>query len=333
MPKINTSVITDKSITKEKLNDELQGKINNIGNLPSLRTNVKDTLVNSINELYNDTVNGKNLVADAIRQKGVQIGGGPSYQELHDKILQIDGRKEIIEKGVNVSLYCPMWEYAWRSVTDQTYEFDFSHVITPLIYKHTKKGDDVKEEIPHEFDKSVRGLLGKSLLKNTENYDSGFVDSILYSKSSNTVKVKSKIFTNYSYYPYPDHYYYTDPIDCFYIFEFNNKKISVYEHEQDIPYNDYTYIWNQKGRTTTQIYPNRYITQYTYFWIDKLQLFYQHTTGDERLGHQKSYTYPLFVNYDNEVFIGIGKYTVDPDENNDITVHDIFFSPCRLTIS
>ena len=90
MPKINNSVITDKSITKEKLNDELQKKINNIGNLHYLRTNDKDTLVNSINEIYNDTVNGKNLVANAIKQKGVTIGGEtPSYQLLHDKILEI----------------------------------------------------------------------------------------------------------------------------------------------------------------------------------------------------------------------------------------------------
>ena len=91
MPKINTSVITDKSITKEKLNDELQGKINNIGNLPSLYTNAKDTLVNSINELYNNTVNGKNLLADAIRQKGIDVGDDtPSYQQLYDWILSIN---------------------------------------------------------------------------------------------------------------------------------------------------------------------------------------------------------------------------------------------------
>ena len=99
MPKINTSVITDKSITKEKLNDELQKKINNIGNLHYLHTNDKNTLVNSINEIYNDTVNGKNLVANAIKQKGVTIGGEtPSYQLLHDKILEIKtGNYELIQ--------------------------------------------------------------------------------------------------------------------------------------------------------------------------------------------------------------------------------------------
>ena len=330
MPKINTSVITDKSITKEKLNDELQGKINNIGNLPSLRTNVKDTLVNSINELYNDTVNGKNLVANAIRQKGVSIGGGPSYQELHDKILQIDGRKEIIEKGINVSLYCPMWEIAsrWRPV-DQTYEFDFSHMITPLTHKN---GHDPEKVEPYTFDSSVRGFLGKALLKIPGNYDSGFIDSILYSKSSNTVKVKSQIYTYYNVSYHPTYNEYKKPIDCFYILDFNNKKIFVYEREQDIPYNDYTYISNQRGRTTTQIYPNHYITQYTYFWIDKLQLFYQHETDDEKLIHQGSFTYPLFINYDNEIFIGI-RYLGDDSYTNDHRTYYIIFSPCRLTIS
>ena len=97
MPKINTSVITDKSITKEKLNDELQKKINNIGNLHYLHTNDKNTLVNSINELYNNTVNGKNLIGQAITQKGVSASGNDSYQTLHDKILQIStGNYELV---------------------------------------------------------------------------------------------------------------------------------------------------------------------------------------------------------------------------------------------
>ena len=413
MPKINTSVITDKSITKEKLNDELQGKINNIGNLPSLHTNTKDTLVNSINELYNNTVNGKNLVADAIRQKGVSIEGVPSYQQLanavnelynrlyndavngknlvantirqkgvnvvdnptyqdlanavnelynrlyneavngknlvadairqkgvsiegvpsyqqlHDKILQIDGRKEILEKGVNVSLDCPMWlNRVDNAITDNSYSYDFSHMITPFVEAN---GRDNTTEKPHTFMRSVRGFLGKSLLKMAGNYDNGFVDSVLYSKSSNTVKVKSQIFTHCLI--SRGYTEYRKPIDCFYILDFNNKKIFVYEREQDIPYNDYTYISNQRGRTTTQIYPNYYITQYTYFWIEKLHLFYQHTTGDKRLVHQQSYTYPLFVNYDNEIFIGIGIEFENSDDNNDIRIHDIFFSPCRITIS
>lgn len=128
MPKINTSVIIDKSITKEKLNDELQGKINNIGNLPSLHTNAKDTLVNSINELYNNTVNGKNLVADTIRQKGVSIEGVPSYQQLANAVNELYNRlyneavngKNLVadairQKGVNVGDGVPSYQqlYDW----------------------------------------------------------------------------------------------------------------------------------------------------------------------------------------------------------------------------
>ena len=89
MPKINTSVITDKSITKEKLNDELQGKINNIGTMGSLKTNSKDTLVNSINELFQYVSNGKTLVANAITGKGIDSNGNMSFQQLATNIDKI----------------------------------------------------------------------------------------------------------------------------------------------------------------------------------------------------------------------------------------------------
>lgn len=62
-----------------------------IGVLTSLKTSKKDSLVNAINELYNNTVNGKKLIADAIRQKGINVGDGvPSYQQLYDWIMSLN---------------------------------------------------------------------------------------------------------------------------------------------------------------------------------------------------------------------------------------------------
>ena len=52
MPKVNTPEIANNSITKDKLSEEVQNKLNDIGTLSALRTNSKDNLVNSINELF-----------------------------------------------------------------------------------------------------------------------------------------------------------------------------------------------------------------------------------------------------------------------------------------
>ena len=52
MPKVNTPEVSNKSITKNKLSDEVQNSLNSIGQLSTLGTNSKDTLVNSINELF-----------------------------------------------------------------------------------------------------------------------------------------------------------------------------------------------------------------------------------------------------------------------------------------
>ena len=52
MPKVNTPEVSNKSITGNKLSDEVQNSLNGIGTLSALRTNSKDNLVNSINELF-----------------------------------------------------------------------------------------------------------------------------------------------------------------------------------------------------------------------------------------------------------------------------------------
>ena len=87
-------------ITQNELSDSLNKKINDsdtnsklnkqqIGSLPSLRTNSKDTLVNSINELFQYASNGKTLVANAITGKGVQSNSNMTFQQLATNISNI----------------------------------------------------------------------------------------------------------------------------------------------------------------------------------------------------------------------------------------------------
>lgn len=74
-----------------------------IGVLTSLKTNSKDSLVNAINELYNNTINGKKLIGQAITQKGVSASGNDTYQVLANKINNIKvgyTKEEIIANGI-----------------------------------------------------------------------------------------------------------------------------------------------------------------------------------------------------------------------------------------
>ena len=101
MPKVNTPEVTDKSITKGKLSGEVQNSLNSIGTLSALRTNSKDTLVNSINELFQYASNGKTLVANAITGKGVQSNSNMTFQQLATNISNIKTgySREEIESG------------------------------------------------------------------------------------------------------------------------------------------------------------------------------------------------------------------------------------------
>ena len=53
MPKVNTPEIENKSISREKLSDNVNISLDGIGVLSSLQTGNKTDIVNSINELYN----------------------------------------------------------------------------------------------------------------------------------------------------------------------------------------------------------------------------------------------------------------------------------------
>ena len=102
-------------ITQGELDTALNKKVNDsdtnsklarqqIGSLSSLRTNSKDTLVNSINELFQYASNGKTLVANAITGKGVTSNSNMTFQQLATNISNIKTgyTKEEIESNTGL---------------------------------------------------------------------------------------------------------------------------------------------------------------------------------------------------------------------------------------
>ena len=97
-------------ITQNELSDSLNKKINDsdtnsklnkqqIGSLPSLRTNSKDTLVNSINELFQYANNGKTSIANVI---GIPVENNTSFMQLSESIQTCKNRMTecLSNKGV-----------------------------------------------------------------------------------------------------------------------------------------------------------------------------------------------------------------------------------------
>ena len=76
-------------VTKEYV-DNQDTKINNkIGNLPNLKTNDKSNIVNAINELFQNVDNGKDLIASAITDKGVDTSKDDTFETMANNILSI----------------------------------------------------------------------------------------------------------------------------------------------------------------------------------------------------------------------------------------------------
>ena len=76
-------------VTKEYV-DNQDTKINDkIGNLPNLKTNDKSNIVNAINELFQNVDNGKDLIASAITDKGVDTSKDVTFVTMANNILSI----------------------------------------------------------------------------------------------------------------------------------------------------------------------------------------------------------------------------------------------------
>ena len=102
------SNIKDLSITMNKLTQDIQNILNNpqdkrVGNMSLLKTSKKDTLVNSINELFQSASNGKTLVANAITGKGVQSNSNMTFQQLATNISNIKtGSYELVKGELSI---------------------------------------------------------------------------------------------------------------------------------------------------------------------------------------------------------------------------------------
>ena len=85
----NFSGDAESDVTKEYV-DNQDTKINDkIGNLPNLKTNDKSNIVNAINELFQNVDNGKDLIASAITDKGVDTSKDDTFETMANNILSI----------------------------------------------------------------------------------------------------------------------------------------------------------------------------------------------------------------------------------------------------
>ena len=89
-------------VTKEYV-DNQDTKINDkIGNLPNLKTNDKSNIVNAINELFQNVDNGKDLIASAITDKGVNTSKDDTFEQMANNISSIiqSGNMNVIHNAM-----------------------------------------------------------------------------------------------------------------------------------------------------------------------------------------------------------------------------------------
>ena len=86
----NSSSNGECDVTKSYV-DNQDTKINNkIGNLPNLKTNDKSNIVNAINELFQNVDNGKDLIASAITDKGIDTSKDDTFETMANNISSIN---------------------------------------------------------------------------------------------------------------------------------------------------------------------------------------------------------------------------------------------------
>ena len=111
---VDTTNIVNGSVTMDKLSNDVKQAIENasnidlsgyakktdVGNLPSLQTNAKDSLVDAVNELFQSANNGKQIIADAI---GSPLSSDDTFAAMGNSIntLTTNFRNALALKGVN----------------------------------------------------------------------------------------------------------------------------------------------------------------------------------------------------------------------------------------
>lgn len=77
-------------VSYQKLNEEIDKVDTKMGDLSSLSTTSKTSLVSAINETFTNVSNGKSLVASAITDKGISTSSDATFQTMATNISNIE---------------------------------------------------------------------------------------------------------------------------------------------------------------------------------------------------------------------------------------------------
>lgn len=77
-------------VSYQKLNEEINKVDTKMGDLSSLSTTSKDSLVSAINETFTNVSNGKTLIASAITDKGISTSSDATFQTMATNISNIE---------------------------------------------------------------------------------------------------------------------------------------------------------------------------------------------------------------------------------------------------
>ena len=89
-------------VTKQYVDNQDTEINNKIGDLSNLGTNDKSNIVNAINELFQNVDNGKDLIASAITDKGVDTSKDDTFETMANNILSImqSGNMNVIHNAM-----------------------------------------------------------------------------------------------------------------------------------------------------------------------------------------------------------------------------------------
>lgn len=107
------------SYTIPKTGVEIGSLLDSIGDVSSLKTDEKTTLVAALNELFTSASNGKSLIAAAITGRGVDTAATDSFAVMAANIESISGGVERLV--TNDESITPSGSYATSTYYDTTY--------------------------------------------------------------------------------------------------------------------------------------------------------------------------------------------------------------------
>lgn len=130
------------------LSERVEDTEANIGDLSSLSTTSKSSLVSAVNELFQSASDGKSAIAAAITGEGVDAAAGDSYSTLATKITQIrNGWLEpLVQNGDSIA---PTGTYATSTYYNTTYGVKIGYVANGDILLSMQGGTTTSYENLH----------------------------------------------------------------------------------------------------------------------------------------------------------------------------------------